>query len=170
MRSDRRRRFPTRQTLPSVPSASGNAVGTLAGGDGVRDPQGLQHASGWTTICSGCAASVGATEVIGVLDRLGPPKRWHADEERPIWAAGARSRPLASEDWRLAYLAFGLFLASVAFLPIGGFFLLLPAMIVSRGYVELARDRREPLGFVRRDVASRPCPETGGSSRCWTSR
>lgn len=114
---------------------------------------------------------IGATEVIGVLDRLGPPKRWLADEERPIWAAGARSRPLASEDWRLAYLAFGLFRASVAFLPIGGFFLLLLAMIVSRAYVEFARDHREPLGFVRRDVASRPsCPETRGSSRCWTSR
>jgi hypothetical protein len=55
----------------------------------------------------------------------------------------------APEDWRLAYLAFGLFLASIVFLPIGGFLLLIPGMLVSRAYIELARDRGEPLGARR---------------------
>lgn len=91
---------------------------------------------------------VGATDVIGVLDRLGPPERWLADEERPVWRrlmAQLRSGP---DDWRLAYFAFGLFLASIVFLP-GGILLLIPAMLVSRAYVEVARDRGEPLGARR---------------------
>ena len=99
---------------------------------------------------AGAQAPVGATDVIGVLDRLGPPERWLADEERPAWRrviAKFRSTP---DDWRLAYLAFGLFLASLLLLPLGiGALLLVPAMIVSRAYVELARDRGEPLGARR---------------------
>lgn len=89
---------------------------------------------------------VGATEVIGVLDRLGPPERWLADEERPILRRFMDRLRSGPEEWRLAYLAFGLLVASFLFLPIGGFFLLIPAMMVSRAYVELARDRGEPLG------------------------
>jgi len=91
---------------------------------------------------------VGATDVIGVLDRLGPPERWLADEERPVWrrlVAQLRSGP---DDWRLAYFAFGLFLASIVFLP-AGILLLIPAMLVSRAYIEVARDRGEPLGARR---------------------
>jgi hypothetical protein len=92
---------------------------------------------------------VGATEVIGVLDRLGPPERWLADEERPAWRRLIDKVRNGPEDWRLAYLAFGLLLASFVFLPVGGFLLLIPAMLVSRAYVELARDRGEPLGARR---------------------
>ncbi|HET7711849.1 MAG TPA: hypothetical protein VFL80_07955 [Thermoanaerobaculia bacterium] len=92
---------------------------------------------------------VGAADVIGVLDRLGPPESWLADEERPAWRRlwdRVRSGP---DDWRLAYLAFGLFLMSFLLFPIGGFLLLIPAMLVSRAYIELARDRGEPLGARR---------------------
>jgi hypothetical protein len=92
---------------------------------------------------------VGATEVIGVLDRLGPPERWLADEERPMWRRALDRVRSGPEDWRLAYLAFGLFLASIVFLPVGGFLLLIPAMFVSRAYVELAREHGEPLGARR---------------------
>jgi hypothetical protein len=53
------------------------------------------------------------------------------------------------DDWRLAYIAFGLFVASFLLLPIGGILLIIPAMLVSRAYVELARDRGEPLGARR---------------------
>jgi hypothetical protein len=95
---------------------------------------------------AGSPSPVGATEVIGVLDRLGAPERWLADEDRPVWRrviAKLRSGP---DDWRLAYLSFGLFLASIVFLPIGGFLLLLPAMLVSRASYEIARSRGESLG------------------------
>jgi hypothetical protein len=98
---------------------------------------------------SGAQAPVGATEVIAVLDRLGPPERWLADEERPVWRRVIAKLNSTSDDWRLAYLAFGLFLASIVFLPIGGFLLLLPAMLVSRASVELARSRNENLGARR---------------------
>lgn len=92
---------------------------------------------------------VGATEVISVLDRLGAPERWLADEERPMWRRLLDKVRNAPDDWRLAYLAFGLFVASFAFFSIGGVVLLIPAMFVSRAYVELARDRGETLGARR---------------------
>ncbi len=92
---------------------------------------------------------VGATEVIGVLDRLGPPERWLADEERPILRRFMDRLRSGPEDWRLAYLAFGLFVASFLFLPVGGILLIIPGMLVSRAYVEFARDRGEPLGARR---------------------
>ncbi len=92
---------------------------------------------------------VGAMEVSGVLDRLGPPERWVADEDQPAWR-GVMDRLLnGPDDWRLAYVAFGVFLASFAFLPVGGFFLLIPAMLISRATVELVRDRGERLGARR---------------------
>lgn len=94
-------------------------------------------------------APVGAAEVIGVLDRLGPPERWLADEERPAWRRALDRLRSGPEDWRLAYLAFGIFLASIVLLPIGGILLLIPAMFVSRAYVELARERGEALGARR---------------------
>jgi len=95
------------------------------------------------------ASPVGATEVIGVLDRLGPPERWLADEERPLWRRLMARVHNGPDGWALAYIAFGLFLLTAVFFPVGGFFLLLPAMFVSRAYVELARDRGEPLGARR---------------------
>jgi hypothetical protein len=92
---------------------------------------------------------VGATEVIGVLDRLGPPERWLADEDRPVWHRVMDKLRHGPEDWRLAYIAFGLFVASFLLFAIGGILLMIPAMLVSRAYVELARDRGEPLGARR---------------------
>lgn len=92
---------------------------------------------------------VGATEIIGILDRLGPPERWLADEGRPMWRRALDRVHSGPADWRLAYLSLGLVLASIVLLPIYGFLLLIPAMFVSRAYVELARDRDEPLGAGR---------------------
>lgn len=91
---------------------------------------------------------IGATDVIGVLDRLGPPERWLADEERPAWRRFTDRIRSGPEDWRLAYIAFGLFVASLLLFPIG-VILMIPALIVSRAYVELLRDRGEPLGARR---------------------
>lgn len=92
---------------------------------------------------------IGATEVISVLDRLGPPERWLADEDRPAWRQFVDRIRTAPDDWRLAYLAFGMFLLSMLLFPAIGPMLILPAMIASRAYVELARDRGEPLGARR---------------------
>ena len=92
---------------------------------------------------------VGATEVIGILDRLGPPERWLADEERPMWRRALDRIRSGPEDSRLAYLSFGLFVASIVLLPMFGFLLLIPAMFVGRAWIELARERGEPLGARR---------------------
>lgn len=92
---------------------------------------------------------VGATEVIGVLDRLGPPERWLSDEERPVWRQITDRLRSAPEDWRLAYVAFGLFVASLLLFNVIGPLLLIPAMLASRAYVELARQRGEALGARR---------------------
>lgn len=92
---------------------------------------------------------VGANEVIGILDRLGPPEQWLAEEERPMWRRALDHIRSGSEDWRLAYLSFGLVLASIVLLPIFGFLLLIPAMFVSRAWIELMRDRGEPLDARR---------------------
>ena len=49
-------------------------------------------------------APVGETEIIGILDRLGPPEQWLDEEERPTWRrtiAGVRSAP---DDSRLPYV------------------------------------------------------------------
>src|SRR5687768_13820042 len=82
---------------------------------------------------AGAQAPVGATDVIAVLDRLGPPERWLADEERPPWRRVIAKLQSTPDDWRLAYLAFGLFLASIVLLPVGiGVLLIIPAMLVSR--------------------------------------
>lgn len=89
---------------------------------------------------------VGATEVIGVLDRLGPPERWLAEEERPAWREAASRVTDVPHDWRLPLIVFAVFLASLALFQIVGPLLILPAMLASRAYVELARSRGETLG------------------------
>ena len=89
---------------------------------------------------------VGATEVIGVLDRLGPPERWLADEERPAGREAASRLTDIPRDWRLPLVVFAMFLASLALFQFVGPLLILPAMLASRAYVELARGRGETLG------------------------
>ena len=49
---------------------------------------------------AGAHAPVGATEVIGVLDRLGAPERWLADEERPMWRRALDHVRSSPDDWR----------------------------------------------------------------------
>ena len=91
---------------------------------------------------------VGAAEIDGVLERLGPPERWLEDDDQPAWRGFMDHLLNGPDDWRLAYVSFGLFLLA-AFFPMIGFFLLIPAMLVSRATVELAHDRGEPLGARR---------------------
>jgi hypothetical protein len=99
---------------------------------------------------AGAQTPVGTTEVIAVLDRLGSPERWLADEDRPAWRRVIARLQSTSDDWRLAYVAFGLFLASIVLLPVGiGALLIIPAMLVSRANIELARGRGEFLGARR---------------------
>jgi hypothetical protein len=116
---------------------------------------------------------VRAPQVAAVLDRLGPPAQWVGDERRSIWKYLAdKVKPVGhkaleqikalpgeayqagrgvvghirglSQDWRLAYVAFGLFALGLVLPP-----LLIASYLVARADVSLARERGESLGARR---------------------
>jgi hypothetical protein len=89
---------------------------------------------------------VSGTDMIGILDRLGSPEQWLGEEER---AAASRVGSSGADDSRLPYVAFGLVLASIVSFMFFGFLLLIPAMFVSRAWIEQKRERGEPLGSKR---------------------
>ena len=92
---------------------------------------------------------VGEREIIGILDRLGPPEQWLGEEERPMWRRALDGVRSGTDDSRLPYVSFGLVLASIALFMEFGFLLLIPAMFVSRAWIEQKRERGEPLGARR---------------------
>jgi len=98
-----------------------------------------------------------------VLVRLGRPEQWVADEDRPAWRRGidwVRTRPAAvgrrvrvatdrlrsgPDDWRLAYITFGLLLVGIFLFPL--LVVLLPASyIVGRAALSRARNAGQSLG------------------------
>lgn len=105
------------------------------------------------------------TELEAVLVRLGPPETWATAGGRStkdvvvgdLTALGRwvrqRTRGVMSvlwrgpEDWRLAYLAFGLFCLGVLTLPIVvGVLLLAASYVLGRAAAELAKETGTPLG------------------------
>lgn len=92
---------------------------------------------------------VSETDIIGILDRLGAPEQWVGDEEAPIWHPTPAPPVSGQMNSRLPYVSFGLVIASIVLLPMFGFFLLIPAMFVSRAWIDQTRDRGEPLGARR---------------------
>lgn len=105
------------------------------------------------------------SELETVLTRLGPPTQWaHAGATSQVppriepfdwraFAAGVRRRVLGvfntlwkgPEDWRLAYLTFGLTLLAPFTLGVS----LVVAWFFGRAAVELAKEKGEPLGARR---------------------
>ncbi|HEY3055398.1 MAG TPA: hypothetical protein VGK31_05660 [Thermoanaerobaculia bacterium] len=99
---------------------------------------------------AGIPAPVGAEHLGVVLERLGPPERWLPEEELPIWRRVMTRIANGPDDWRVAYLSFGLFLLTLLLLPLGiGILLLVPAYLVGRAFVELLSERGEPIGARR---------------------
>src|SRR5688572_13197029 len=95
---------------------------------------------------AGTPAPVGAEHLAAVLDRLGPPERWIPEEERPIWKQMFDRLRSGPEDWRLAYVAFGMFALTMLLFPIGGILLLIPAFVLSRAFVSFVAEKGEPIG------------------------
>jgi len=121
----------------------------------------------------GAESPVTATQLAAVLDRLGPPAEWVADEPRSIWKYLAdRLKPVGhravegikalpgeayqagrglaarvrgmSHDWRLAYITLGLFVLGMIFPP-----LWIASYFVARADLSSARERGETLGARR---------------------
>src|SRR5262245_4290665 len=118
-----------------------------------------------------------APQLAAVLDRLGPPAEWVADEPRSIWKyLGDKLKPVGhkavehikalpgeayqagrglaarvrglSPDWRLASSAFGLFALGMIAFPLFPAFLI-ASYFVARADWAVARERGETLGARR---------------------
>ncbi len=80
----------------------------------------------------GAAEPVSADELETVLKKLGSPQQWVPEEELPWWRKFILRLRTGPEDWRLAYLSFGLlvvgFMLSRLSLPL----LTLASFVVSR--------------------------------------
>lgn len=113
---------------------------------------------------AGVPAPVGGEQVAEVLDRLGAPDGWvPADDrsaiQRMIQQVTDRLR-FGPEEWRLAYLTFGLFVLALFLMPVGiGVFLMIASFLASRAYIDFMETKQEepgarrwliypPIGFV----------------------
>jgi hypothetical protein len=103
---------------------------------------------------AGAPSPVGGEQLAEVLDRLGAPDGWvPADDpnilERTVRQVKEHLRS-GPEEWRLAYLTFGLFVLSLILMPIGiGFFLMFASFFASRAYSDYMEARGEPAGARR---------------------
>lgn len=90
-------------------------------------------------------APVGGEQLAEVLDRLGAPDRWVPADERSLLQRVIQRLRSGPEDWRLAYLTFGLFLLGLLLLPVGiGFFIMIASYLASRAYVDFIETSGEP--------------------------
>lgn len=96
-------------------------------------------------------APVGSEQLVEVLDRLGAPDRWVPPDDRSIVqrvfqqvSDRLRSGP---DEWRLAYLTFGLFLLALILMPVGiGFLLMIASFFASRAYLDWMEAKQEAPG------------------------
>jgi len=90
----------------------------------------------------GAMAAVSFEELDAVLQRLGSPRQWIPEEELPWWRKTIFRLRTSPEDWRLAYISFGLLIAGFVILP--SFIVLIPAsFIVSRAALSEVGDPHE---------------------------
>ncbi len=90
----------------------------------------------------GATATVSFEELDAVLQRLGSPRQWVPEEELSWWRKMIFRLRTGPEDWRLAYISFGLLIAGLVILP--SFIVLIPAsFIVARAALSEAADLDE---------------------------
>ena len=85
------------------------------------------------------AEPVSADELETVLQKLGSPQQWVPEEELPWWRKMMLRVQTGPEDWRLAYISFGLFVLGVLLLPTGAI-LIAAAFIPARAALSLIED------------------------------
>ena len=87
-------------------------------------------------------AAVSFDELDAVLQRLGSPRQWIPEEELPWWRKIIFRLRTGPEDWRLAYISFGLLIAGFILVP--SFVVLIPAsFIVARAAISETADSSE---------------------------
>jgi hypothetical protein len=87
-------------------------------------------------------AAVSFEELDIVLQRLGSPRQWIPEEEISWWRKIIFKLRTGPEDWRLAYISFGLLIAGFIILP--SFIVLIPAsFIVARAALSETADPNE---------------------------
>jgi hypothetical protein len=84
-------------------------------------------------------------ELNTVLARLGSPAQWVPQEEFSWWRRFILRLRTGPEDWRLAYLAFGLMVAAGLLLPVFWVFLA-ASYLAARASIAAAREQKESLG------------------------
>lgn len=103
---------------------------------------------------AGVPAPVGGEQVAEVLDRLGAPDGWVPADDRPIvqrmvQQVADRLR-FGPEEWRLAYVTFGLFVLALMLMPVGiGVFLMIASFLASRAYLDFMDAKQEAPGARR---------------------
>jgi hypothetical protein len=84
-----------------------------------------------------------------VLGRLGDPWDWIPAEELPFWRRTLMRFSAGPEDWRLAYLCFGMTILGFFLLPFGGAVLLVGAYLLARASYAVARETDARLDAQR---------------------
>jgi len=97
------------------------------------------------TELEGRTEPVSADQVASILKKLGSPRQWVPDEELPWWRRMLLGLQVGPEDWRLAYLSFGLLVAGMVCLTYGGpiWVLGLASFLVARAGLSAASDLDE---------------------------
>ena len=86
---------------------------------------------------TGAAEPVGSETLDKILKKLGSPQQWVPEEELSWWKKFVLRIRTGPEDWRLAYISFGLFIIGFLFPP--AYLLLVPASyVVSRAAMSLS--------------------------------
>jgi len=88
---------------------------------------------------------VGLRDLAQVLHRLGSPDQWVPREDLSWWRRFLLRLRMGPDDWRLAYLAFGILLAGFLAGPLFLLFLL-ASFCASRAVLAVAESRHEELG------------------------
>ena len=93
-----------------------------------------------------------ATELVSVndlnivLEKLGSPRQWIPEEELPWWRKTISRLRTGPDDWRLAYISFGVFVLAFFAGRLGFLVLLLLSFVLARAAVSEANSRQEELG------------------------
>ncbi len=98
----------------------------------------------------GAPEPVSSSALEGVLARLGSPRQWVPPEALSWWGKLIVKLPADSQDWRLAYVSFGLLLFGFIFLSFGPIWLVLfPAAFITARAALAAAGSPEELGAKR---------------------